>query len=105
MRAATPIAIASPSVGGTVVCGLRNRSGMQVKMVVERLGSGAKKDMRGLLFRKGEGLCMRLSDGGRSLVGVVAGAAAVTEAGAELLRNHVLILSGFGADEDADPFR
>jgi hypothetical protein len=70
-----------------VAWGLRNRSGMQVKMVVEGFGGRAKKDIRGSRFRKGEWLCMRLSDGGRSLVGIVAGAAAVTEAGAELIRN------------------
>src|SRR5215207_9388069 len=105
MRAATPIAISSPSVGRTVSCGLRNRSGMQLKMVVEMLAGGAKKDTRGSLFRKGEGLCIRLSDGGRSLVGVVAGAAAVTEAGAELIIDHTLIVTGFRADEDTDLFR
>ena len=46
-----------------------------------------------------------LSDGGRSLVSVVAGAAAVAEARAELIRHHALILSGFGADEGADLLR
>src|SRR5215211_4887923 len=74
-------------------------------MVVEMLAGGAKKDTKGSLFRKGEGLCIRLSDGGRSLVGVVAGAAAITEAGAELIIDHTLIVTGFRADEDTDLFR